>query len=430
MDAQRARFVTGAVERGIAQAKADEIFDLLAKFADYGFNKSHAAAYALISYWTAWFKANHPAEFLAASMTLDKGNTDKLAEFRSDAQRIGIRVAPPSVNRSGADFDVIYDADGKPTILYALGAIKGVGDAQARGVVEARAGGGFKSLSDFARRVDPKAVNKKALECLANAGAFDEIEPDRAVAFASLEPMLALANRQAEERESRQSALFGDAHEAPLKVKATPWSLSDRLQREFDAIGFFLSGHPLEAHDATIKRLGAIRWTEFVRRVKGGEITRKLAASVLDRAERRTKTGNKMGIIQLSDPSGQYEAILFQEGLMQYRDVLEKGADVVVTLNARLEGEEVRAQIAHVESLAQAAARHHKGLRVFVRDEAPLPSIAERLAARGEGEISLVVMLGPQEGEIEVKLPGRYAVTGALAGALKSVAGVVQVEHV
>ena len=429
MDAQRSRFVAGCTERGIEKAKADEIFDLLAKFADYGFNKSHAAAYALISYWTAWFKANHTAEFLAASMTLDKGNTDKLAEFRSDARRLGIRVAPPSVNRSGADFDVRYDAEG-PTILYALGAIKGVGDSQARAVAEARAQGAFRSLGDFAGRLDHGKVNKKALECLANAGAFDELEPERASAFAAIEPMLATAARRAEERQSRQVALFGEAEAAPLKVKAVPWSMGDRLQREFDAIGFFLSGHPLEAHEATIKRMGAIRWTEFVARVRGGETSRRLAASVLDRMERRTKAGKKMGIIQLSDPSGQYEAILFEEGLAQYRDLLEKGTDLIVTLNARLEGEDVRAQIVHAERLAEAAARSHKGLRIFLRDEAPLPAIAERLRARGEGEVSLVVMLGPEAGEVEVKLPGRYAVTGALAGALKSVAGVVQVEHV
>jgi DNA polymerase III subunit alpha len=430
MDAQRDRFVSGAVEGGLNKPLADSIFDACAKFAEYGFNKSHSAPYALLTYQTAYLKANHPAEFLAASMTLDMGNTDKLAEFRADAQRLGLRVAPPSVNQSGADFSVRHDAEAKATIFYALGAIKGVGSAQAQAVVEARDNVVFQSVSDFARRIDPKQVNKKALECLASAGAFDDMEPDRAIAFASVEPMLALANRQAEDRQSRQSALFAEAREAPLKVKSLPWSLGDRLQREFDAIGFFLSGHPLEAHDATIKRIGAIRWVEFARRVRNGETTRKLAASVIDRMERRTKSGSRMGIIQLSDPSGQYEAIVFQEGLAQYRDLLEKGSDVIVTLNARVEGEDVRAQIAHVEPLAQAAARHHKGLRVFVRDEAPLPSIAERLGARGEGEISLVVMLGPQAGEIEVKLPGRYAVTGALAGALKSVAGVVQVEHV
>ena len=203
-----------------------------------------------------------------------------------------------------------------------------------------------------------------------------------------------MSQRRAEERSLGQVALFGDAQEAPLKVRATPWSSGDRLQREFDAIGFFLSGHPLEAHEAVIKRMGAVRWAEFAARVRAGETTRRLAANVLDRMERRTKSGKKMGIIQLSDPSGQYEAVLFEEGLAQYRDLLEKGADVLVTLNARLDGEDVRAQIVHAEKLSEAAARSHKGLRVFLRDETPLPSIAERLRGRGDGEISLVVMLG------------------------------------
>ena len=430
MDAQRARFINGALERGLKQAKADEIFELLAKFADYGFNKSHAAAYALIAYWTAWFKANHTAEFLAASMTLDKSNTDKLAEFRADAQRLGVKVRPPSVNQSDVDFDVRPDASGAPTIVYALSAIKGVGAAQASAIVAARGAGRFASLTDLARRIDPRAVNKKALECLANAGAFDDLEPERAIAFASIEPMLALAQRNALERAAGQNALFGETESAPLNVRAQPWNSADKLRREFDAVGFFLSGHPLEAYDNALKRIGAKRWVEFARAVRGGATTGKLAASVLDRSERRTKTGSKLGVIQLSDPSGQYEAIIFQEGLTQFRDLLEKGSDVLLTLQANVEGEDVRARIAHVESLAEAAAKHHKGLRVFVRDEAPLPSIEDRLRGRGEGEVSLVVMLGPREGEVEVRLPGRYAVTGALAGALKAVAGVVAVEHV
>ena len=430
MDAQRTRFVKGALERGLTQASADEIFDLLAKFADYGFNKSHAAAYALIAYWTAWFKANHTAEFLAASMTLDKSNTDKLAEFRSDAQRLGVKVAPPSVNESQVDFDVRYDAEGKPTIVYALSAIKGVGASQAAGVVAAREGGKFGSLTDLARRVDISKVNKKAMECLANAGAFDSLEPDRAVAFAAIEPMLALAHRSAQERLSGQNALFGETDGAPLKVKAAPWTAADKLRREFDAVGFFLSGHPLEAYDAALKKMGAKRWADFARAVRGGATAGKLAASVLDRSERRTKSGNKLGIIQLSDPSGQYEAIIFQEGLAQFRDLLEKGSDVLLTLQANVEGEDVRARIVHAESLTEAAAKQHKGLRIFVRDDTPLISIEERIKGRGDGEISLVVMMGPKEGEVELKLPGRYPVTGAIAGALKAVAGVVAVEHV
>jgi DNA polymerase III subunit alpha len=430
MDAQRARFVNGAVERGLSQSKADEIFDLLAKFADYGFNKSHAAAYALIAYWTAWFKANHPVEFLAASMTLDKSNTDKLAEFRGEALRLGIKVAPPSVNGSNVDFDARVGEGGALSIAYALSAIKGVGEAQAEALVAARGAQAFASMSEMARRIDPRTVNKKALESLAAAGAFDEIEPDRARAFASIEPALALANRTAQEKAAGQNGLFGESDSATLKVRAEPWPAADRLRREYDAVGFFLSGHPLDAYQSVLAKLRLTRWADFVRGVRRGATSARLAASVLDRSERRTKSGSRLGIVQLSDPSGQYEAIIFAEGLSQYRDLLEKGSDVLVTLQGGLEGEDVRARIIHVEELASAAARIHKGLRIFLRDEAPLPSIEERLRAKGEGEVSLVVLLGAQQGEVEIKLPGRFAVSASIAGALKAVVGVVAVEHV
>jgi DNA polymerase-3 subunit alpha len=156
----------------------------------------------------------------------------------------------------------------------------------------------------------------------------------------------------------------------------------------------------------------------------------RLGASVIDRAERRTKSGSKMGIVQLSDPSGQYEAIVFQEGLSQWRDLLEKGADLLLTLQANVEGEDVRARIVGVEPLTEAAAKVHKGLRIFVRDANPLPSIESRLRERGDGQVSLVVMLGPKEGEVEIRLPGRYSVGPAVAGALKAAPGVIAVEHV
>jgi len=323
------------------------------------------------------------------------------------------------------------DGDGRLSIAYALSAIKGVGEGQAGALVATRGQRPFASLANLARRIDPRTVNKKTLESLAAAGAFDELEPDRAVAFAAIEPMLALAHRAADERQAGQSGLFGEAEaDAPIRPRAEQWSAADRLRREYEAVGFFLSGHPLEAYEAALKRLRATRWADFARAVRAGATTARLGASVIDRHERRTKTGNKLGVIQLSDPSGQYEAIIFQEGLGQYRDLLEKGADVLVTLQASAEGEEVRARIVQVESLTEAAAKVQKGLRVFVRDEAPLASIAERLRGRGEGEVSLVVMLGPKAGEVEIKLPGRYAVTGALAGAIKAVAGVVAVEQV
>ena len=429
MDAQRARFVEGAVARGLTRGKADDIFDLLAKFADYGFNKSHAAAYALIAYWTAWFKANHPVEFLAASMTLDKSNTDKLAEFRAEALRLGLKVEPPSVNASGVDFEALSGAEGALSIRYALSAIKGVGEAQAEGLVAARGDRPFSSLADFARRIDPRLVNKKALESLAAAGAFDEIEPERARAFASVEPALATAHRALDERALGQDGLFAEQEAAPLAVRAPPWSATDRLRREFESVGFFLSGHPLEAYEAALKRLRVERWVDFALNVRRGATSARLAASVLDRYERRTKSGSKMGIVQLSDPSGQYEAVIFQEGLNQFRDLLEKGADVLVTLQGAVEGEDVRARIVSVEPLAEAASRTQKGLRIFLRDQGPLSSIAERLRAKGEGEVTVVAMLGKAEGEVEVKLPGRFAVSAAIVGSLKSVEGVVAVEH-
>ena len=429
MDAQRERFVSGAVERGIAKATADAIFDACAKFAEYGFNKSHSAPYAFITYQTAWFKANHPAEFLAASMTLDKSNTDKLAEFRTEAQRLGIKVMAPSINESLVDFDVRTEG-GAPTVHYALSAIKGVGEAQAEALVSARGARAFVSLGEVAARLDPRAVNKKALESLAAAGAFDCLEPNRAAAFAAIEPVLAIANREVMQKAAGQNALFGETETEPVRARAAPWPESERLRREFDAVGFFLSGHPLEVYEAALKRLRATRWAEFARAVRNGASTARLGASVLDRYERRTRNGGKIGVVQLSDPSGTYEAILFQEGLSQFRDLLEKGADVLVTLQAAVEGEDVRARIVNVERLTDAAAKVQKGLRVFVRDETPFESIERRLNAPGEGEVSLVLILGPQDGEIEIRLPGRYAVSAAIAGALKAAPGVVAVEQV
>jgi DNA polymerase-3 subunit alpha len=431
MDAQRERFVRGAVERDLTRAKADEIFDLLAKFADYGFNKSHAAAYALIAYQTAWFKANHPVEFLAASMTLDKSNTDKLAEFRNEARRLGIRVEPPSIRDSGVDFDVHADASGKLFIRYALSAVKGVGEGQAEALARARGDRPFRDLADIAARLNPREVNKKVLESLAAAGAFDALEPDRARVFGGIETLLAAANRAQGERAAGQSALFGLSEAEPLILpRAEAWTAAERLQKEFDAVGFFLSGHPLDAYANVLQKLKAPRWVDFVRSVKQGATTARLAATVLDRYERRTKSGSKMGVVTLSDASGQYEAILFQEGLNQFRDMLEKGAAVLVTLSANIDGEDVRARIVDLTPLDQAAARHQTGLRVFLRDDSPLPSLTTRLAGRGEGEVTLVLLVDGGRGEVEIRLPGRYPVNPQAAGALKAIPGVVAVEHV
>ena len=433
MQKQRSRFVSGCVERDIERGQAEAIFELLARFADYGFNKSHAAAYALVAYQTAFMKANYPMEFVAASMTLDMSNTDKLSEFRAEAERLGVKVESPSVNRSGVDFEV----EGS-TIHYALAALKGVGRQAVEAIVEARGERPFADLSDFAARINPRAVNKRVLESLAAAGAFDALEGNRARVFAAVDAVLATAQRAYDDVAVGQSELFGGgAAGQPLALgHVEPWLPAERLQKEFDAIGFFLSGHPLDDYAAALKRMRVQSWAEFARAVRAGASAGRVAGTVVARIERRTRTGSKMGIIELSDPTGHYEAVVFFEGLAQFRDLLEPGAAVLLTLSAELQGDDVRARIQMVEPLDQAAAKLAKGLRVFLRDETPIESVAKRLegpasgrAAPDNGEVALVLMLG--EGtEVEVKLPGRFKVSPQIAGAIKAVPGVVAVEAV
>jgi DNA polymerase III subunit alpha len=435
MEQQRKRFVEGAVKDGIEKGQAEAIFELLAKFADYGFNKSHAAAYALVAYQTAYMKANYPVEFLAASMTFEMANTDKLSEFRSEAQRLGIKVEPPSINRSGVHFDVEAN-----TIFYALAALKGVGAQAVESIVEARSAGPFRDLADFAGRINPRAINKRVLESLAASGAFDALESNRARVYAGVDMILSTAQRQHEAAAVGQNDMFGGpSMREPIPLSAAePWVPSVKLQREFDAIGFFLSGHPLDDYAAVLARLKVQRWSVFCNSVKQGASAGRVAGTVVARAERRTKTGNKMGILEFSDPSGHYEAVIFQEGLMQYRDLLEPGKAVLLMLTAEAQGDEVRARIQTVEPLDQAAEKLQKGLRVFLNSNLPIESVAKRLEPAQAGparapsgsdaEISMILILEGGASEVEVRLPGRYKVSPQIAGAIKAVPGVVQVE--
>jgi DNA polymerase-3 subunit alpha len=371
-------------------------------------------------------KANYPVEFMAASMTLDMGNTDKLSEFRAEAERLDIKVEPPSVNRSGAAFEV----EGN-TIYYALAALKGVGRQAVDSIVAARGDNPFTDLTDFARRINPRAVNKRVLESLAASGAFDALEPNRARAHAAVDAMMSTAQRTHEAVSVGQNDMFGgmSSRETIAVPAVEPWLAADKLQREYDAIGFFLSGHPLDEYASLLQKLKVQSWTEFSRSVKSGASAGRVAATVVSRQERRTKTGNKMGIFGLSDPTGHYEAIVFAEGLQQYRDILEPGSPVLLFLTAEAQGDEIRARIASAEPLDQAASKLQKGLRVFLRDQAPIEPVAKRLDGKGDGEISMVLQLGGGA-EVEVKLPGRFKVSPQIAGAIKAVPGVLDVQLV
>jgi DNA polymerase III subunit alpha len=426
MDQQRERFVTGCIEREIRETDANTIFDLLAKFADYGFNKSHAAAYALVAYQTAYLKANYPTEFLAASMAYDTTNTEKLVEFRREAQRLDIRVEAPSIQTSGVSFDV---QDG--AIIYALSAIKGVGSEAARQITVAREAGPFRNISDFASRINPRAVNKRTIEMLAAAGAFEEIEQNRARIIAGAEMIVASANEAERSRIDGQGGLFGGVGEtADMRLPDVPsWPPMERLQREFAAIGFFLSGHPLDDYASMLERMRIPMQSAFLRSVKQqGATFGRLAATVIDRQERRTRTGNRMGIVILSDQSGQFETVIFSERLAQFRDMLEPGKVVLVTVSASVENDDARLIVQAVESLDEAMARGLKGVRIFLRDAEPLESLQSRLNRKGDGDVYVVVVTG--DDEVEVKLNGRFDMSPAMVGSLKSVAGVLAVQPV
>ena len=425
MDAQKVPFIEGAVARGVTKGKANEIFELLAKFANYGFNKSHAAAYGLISYQTAYLKAHYPVEFLAACMSLDLGNTDKLNDFRLDAVRMGIEIVPPCVNKSSCRFE---PGDGR--IFYALAALKGVGEAACEHIVDVRPRGGFASLEDFFRRIDPRVVGKRVLEGLIAAGAFDCFGRAREDLMEGIDRLSGLAQREAENRTSGQHDMFGGSasDEAVVLPRATPWMPSDKLIREFKVMGFYLTAHPLDEYAGTLARMRVQNFREFSEGVKNGATAGRIAATVSSRQERRTRSGGKMAIYQLSDPTGQFEARLFQEGLARYRDVLEDGRSVVLQVAASERDDETSLTIVDARPLDTEASAHTRNLRVFIRDSAPLRSISRYLNAGGDGSVTFVVR-SPQDGrEVEIELPERYQVTQTIASAVKAAEGVVDVE--
>ncbi|GHC75940.1 DNA polymerase III subunit alpha [Limoniibacter endophyticus] len=429
MDKQRVRFVEGAIENGVTKAQANTIFDLLAKFADYGFNKSHAAAYAIVSYQTAYLKAHHPVEFLAASMTYDMANTEKLSDFRQDAMRLGIEVVPPSVLTSYRPFEV----SGKQ-IFFALSAIKGVGEAAVDHIVEKREERPFESLADFCERIDPKLVGKRVLESLIAAGALDCFGYSRADMFSGIDRMMGMASRAQENAASGQSDIFSLAStgEKPTLhlAQADPWLPAEQLHREYQAVGFYISAHPLDEYRLVLDKMRVQGWAQFSAAVKKGASAGRLAGTVTSKQERKTRTGNKMGIVVFSDTTGQFEAVMFSETLNQYRDLLEPGVSVVMTVAADNRPEGVSLRIQTVQSLEVEATRVQKSLRLYVRDTKPLDLIAGQLTQRGDGQVSLIVLKEDGKAEVEIGLPDRYKITPAVAGALRTMTGVVQVELV
>ncbi|MEM7193025.1 MAG: DNA polymerase III subunit alpha, partial [Pseudomonadota bacterium] len=382
MDQQRRRFVDGAVANGVEKGRAEFIFELVAKFAGYGFNKSHAAAYALIAYQTAYLKANYPTEFLAASMTLDMGNADKLNSFAQEAERLRLPLNQPCINHSEASF-VPHDK----TIRYSLAALKNIGRPAVESIVaERNENGPFKDISDFARRLNPRHVNKRALETLACAGAFDDLGIDRPTALENVDRIVGEGNSAQEARTGGQDDLFasGDNTLPAIDLKqAKPWSPADRLAREFDAVGFFLTGHPLDDYEDVLNELGVETWVAFSAKAQTRPVVGKLAGTVLTSRERKGRTGNPYAFASFSDATGQFEAVIFSEALLAGRALLTPGAVVVLDVEAEADGESVRVRVQGLSSLDTTAEERSSGMKITLSDPQALSGLAEEIGAEG-----------------------------------------------
>ena len=437
MNKQREIFTAGATARGVDPDKAVEVFELMARFADYGFNKSHAAAYALVSYQTAYLKANHPTAFLAACMSLGIEASDKLAALKQEVGRLGITLLPPDINRSVADFRLETGPDGREAIRYALAAVKKVGRSAMDALCASRGDRPFADIGDFARRVDPAPLNRMQLENLVRAGAFDSLEVNRARLLASVDTVLKRAQSNREEAASGQIGLFGAAagrDDEPLRLQAVPpWSELEQLGYEAEAIGFHLTAHPLDAYASLLKRLGVCGTGGLEREARNGQARVRVAGCVVDRKERPTRTGGKMAWLRLSDATGVAEVTLFSEVLARRRDLLTPGRAVLATVDLRRDGEALRVTAQDVVDLEEVAGQANAAtLKIWVGTRDAVARIKDALSRSGQGGRGQIVLVptGAPDADVEVRLPGLHRVTPILAQGLKQVPGVRRVEEV
>ncbi len=429
MDVQRQIFVDGCAEKNAISAQhANELFDRIAKFAGYGFNKSHSAAYALLTYQTAWLKVHHPAEFYAASMSFDVALTDKLAMFVDDMRRGGIECLPPDINASSASFGVENGA-----VRYALGALKGVGEKAMEALVEERERGGpFASLEDFAARIDPRLLNRRQLESLAGAGAFDGIKSDRAQVFGGAETVLAHAASAHEQRETGQAGLFGvnSAEAAPIRLpREASWTLAQRMAAERDAFGFYFSAHPVDAakHLLAAHKVKTFAELADVRIGEGERVGATMAGLIEDTRWRTSARGRRYMMATLSDSSGQFLATAFDDEATGALEAAAKTGQcglLTVELDRRSGDDTPRVTIKRVQPLADLAKRTRLQMTIRVPDASAAASIGRELAgARGaNGLVRLIVPLS--SGGEGVVIAGRdFALDAELAARIERIAG-------
>jgi DNA polymerase-3 subunit alpha len=399
MDKQRVRFIDGCVKKNIDAHIASKIFDAMAKFAGYGFNKSHSAPYALLSYQTAYLKANHPLEFYAASLSYDVSNMEKLNLFRQDMVRLGYHVFPPDINASHAMFVVEDKENGPSGLRWALAALKNVGEGAMESLVQERQRGGvFQSLEDFCRRVPPNILNKRQLETLIAAGAFDSIDKDRATLYENTETIIKASQNYHKDKTQNQTNLFDfmgggeKAEEERSALKLTSvnsWGFHERLQKEFDALNFYLSDHPLKPYAARIEKEGFfsssnIHTCEDNQRIR-------LAALVVAKQERTSKQGHKFAFLQCFDLHGNFEVVVFPKVYGDYRDIIQGQAKFALDVVVRRDEEAVRLSVQSLTPLDQPTGP--SDTVIHINETIDIKELSFFLNQCEEGDVRLFIIL-------------------------------------
>ena len=390
LDKQKERFINGALKNGIAKDVANFVFTKIEPFAQYGFNKSHAAAYALIAYQTAYLKTYHKEDFIAATMSTELTNTSKLREFVEELKRLNIEIIRPSINKSFADFKAI---DGK--LFYGLGAIKNVGyEAVSNIINERKQNGKFISFINFVSRVNTKDVNKLQLEGFVKAGVFDEFDKDRSKILHSIPKIIQQIKNINDDKENHQTNLFEKQENTKEEfdfLPSTPWTQKELLTEEFKSLGFYLSDHPLNEYEDIFNQLKITPYNQFY---SNSDSEGLVAGTIMSVIEKKSAKGTPYGIVKFSDKKGEFELFLFAEVLISNREKLKESESLILTLQKDKISEDSnkkRINVRKIVSLDEVINKPYSKITIELRDNYNLNEISELLSDNGETEINLVI---------------------------------------
>ena len=390
LDKQKERFINGALKNGIAKDVANFVFTKIEPFAQYGFNKSHAAAYALIAYQTAYLKTYHKEDFIAATMSTELTNTSKLREFVEELKKLKIEIVKPSINKCFSDFRAI-----KGKLVYGLGAIKNVGyEAISNIVNEREKNGSFKSLVDFVNRVKIKDVNKLQLEGLVKAGVFDEFDKDRGKIFNSIPKIIQQIKNINDDKDNHQANLFADDNDSRTEfefLQSTSWKQKELLSEEFKAVGFYLTNHPLNEYDDIFNQLNITSYYEFYKKENNEGL---VAGTIMSIQEKKSAKGTPYAIVKFTDKQAEFELFLFAEILIANRDKLKEAESFVLTLQKdKISGEteKKRINVRKILSLNDVINQPYSKVTIELKKDYDIDEIKELLSNKGETEIKLLI---------------------------------------